>query len=68
MTLNEKVGYLLSAIYCDSCRFGNISEELAIEMHGYYGCDGCVRKSMGWEGSSELAELIIKTVKEDSND
>ena len=52
----------LRGIYCNNCRFNNIDEDEAIEIYDYYGCDGCCRKCMGWEISTEKAEKIANKI------
>ena len=61
----------LNHIYCDTCRFMNLSSEESERIYGYDGCDGCIRKSMSWEISEEyanrLADKIINNITEDFN-
>lgn len=63
MTVKEKIQLHLSNIYCDDCKFNDGEEAYWKSKLGYYGCDGCVRKSMGWEPSDSCIQEIIKIVK-----
>lgn len=53
----------LSSPYCNDCKFGTGLEESKYEeIYGYWGCDDCHRKYMGWELSEEAAEGIAKKI------
>ena len=52
----------LSGVYCNNCRFNDINEDEAIEKFGYYGCDGCCRKCMGWEISEKTVKAIAEKI------
>lgn len=66
--LKKEFGY----IYCHNCAFESITGQEAEKTYGYYGCDSCHRKNIGWEisdGTSEkLAKDILKTLKEEDNE
>lgn len=64
LALHEEISKLLSRPYCDNCKFSGISEETSEERFGYWGCEDCTRKSIGWEASDELVDCIIKKVQE----
>ena len=68
MSVEERLTDLLflqlNGVYCDTCRFNNLSQEELNkpEAHSYYGCDGCIRKSMNWEISKDEAHRIAKLI------
>ena len=64
-TKEDKIAKALNRIYCNNCKFNNGSSEFWKETLGYYGCDECNRKMMGWEPSSECIQDLIKIVKEE---
>lgn len=60
----------LNYIYCDNCRFNyEISRDESNEKLGYYPCEDCYRKSMGWEismsESEDLTKRILKILNEE---
>jgi len=54
----------LTYLYCDSCRFQDISEEEANELYGHYGCEDCYRKHMEWEISEGTANILASKILE----
>ena len=73
-TKTEVMGILyteLNGVYCDSCRFENISQEESERIFGYYGCDDCYRKNMNWEISEKYCEVltnkILRVIKGDNS-
>lgn len=69
--MKDKISELLynelDYIYCDNCKFCSVSEEESNEKYGYWGCEDCHRKYMGWEiskkFSDKLAEKILKIIE-----
>lgn len=69
--MKDKISELLynelDYIYCDNCKFFSISEEESNEKYGYWGCEDCYRKYMGWKiskkFSDKLAEKIMNIIK-----
>lgn len=64
--LTELLFTQLNGVYCDTCRFNNLAADEYNHLceTSYYGCDGCIRKSMNWEISMSeairLTNLILK--------
>ena len=60
--MKEKIKGLLVEelcdVYCHNCKFQNLGEEESEDKYGYWGCDDCHRKYMGWELSEISAENI----------
>ena len=53
----------MSHIYCDNCRFNTeISEEESNEKYGYWGCEDCYRKYMGWEISRAACDNLARKI------
>ena len=63
-TLEKQINDHLSYIYCDNCKFNEHSKEYWEEKLGYYGCEDCHRKMMGWEPSPQCIQELITLVKE----
>ena len=67
--LSELIFLQLNGVYCDTCKFNNLTTEEYeyCNTHSYYGCYGCIRKSMNWEISkseaTRLANLILKELE-----
>lgn len=51
-----------NSVYCDTCKFNKESEEYWEDKIGYWGCDDCRRKNMGWELSDDTAERLAEEI------
>jgi len=71
MTQKEKIAEILynelDYIYCNTCKYTQITREEAEEKFDYYGCDDCYRKYMGWEISKNYAEEIAEEIINELN-
>ena len=65
MSAEKQIMDKLSHIYCDSCKYHNISEEASLELYNNYGCSDCYRKYIGWEISEQTTKDIIDIVTKD---
>ena len=55
----------LDHIYCDNCRFATeISEEESNDKYGYWGCEDCYRKYIGWEVSRAACDSLARKIGE----
>jgi hypothetical protein len=55
----------LGHIYCDNCRFASeISETKSKKEFGYWGCEDCYRKYMGWEISRDECDSLARKIGE----
>ena len=52
----------LGCVYCDSCKFQNLSKDEARKKYDYHGCEDCHRKMIGWEASEEFSSLIADSI------
>lgn len=58
----------ISHIYCDNCRFNSeINKENFEKENGYWGCEDCYRKYMGWEISKAACDNLAKKIGEINN-
>lgn len=71
-TCKESIKFILmdnlDYVYCDTCKFNNLSKEECINMYGYYSCDICHDKFQCWEISdskaSQISEEILKSLEQ----
>lgn len=54
----------LCGVYCYNCDFSDMPESVAEEKYGYYGCEDCHRKYIGWTLSEECAEKLTNKITE----
>ena len=55
----------LDHIYCDNCRFATeIPEEESNDKYGYWGCEDCYRKYIGWEISKSACDSLARKIGE----
>lgn len=64
--IKKKVSDLLydtfAGVYCDSCKFENLTEGESEAEYGHYGCDFCTRKSIFWELSRDEADYLADKI------
>lgn len=61
-SLKEELLNNLNDIYCYNCKFEEVTEQESYELYGYYGCDSCYRKNIGWEISQSCVNSIVEKV------
>ena len=56
--LYEELNYM----YCDNCRFSELSEKESLETFGYWGCEDCHRKYNGWGISQAECNRLARII------